>query len=208
MDSPILSLSATALLGLTMGFTACSAFCLPYFGSWVLGRDRATPWQDAGLFLLGRVVAYALLGGLAAGLGQVLLLQTATGASRFILAGVSLLAGFFLLFFPVSPSHGRCQVGQSAAHWPPLLLGMAVSLVPCPPLAALLGACALTGEVGVGLGHGVIFGLCASLAPIGLASVVLGRTGRALVEIFPACSQWLRRGAGLVLIALALRPVM
>ncbi|MBF0427524.1 MAG: sulfite exporter TauE/SafE family protein [Magnetococcales bacterium] len=197
------ALAATAVLGLTMGLTACSAFCLPYFGSWVLGGDGTRSWNDAGWFFLGRVIAYALLGGMAAALGHVVLLSDSPSLGRLVLSGVSLLAGLFLLFFSSSP--GTCH-GAKFTHWPPLLLGMAVSLVPCPPLGALLVACALSGEIVMGLLHGMIFGLTTSLTPVLLASLLLGHAGRELRGMFPGLAPWLRRGAGVVLVILAARP--
>lgn len=204
-----LSLSTTALLGLTMGLTACSAFCLPYFGAWIVGQTPSRPWQPAGLFLLGRVTAYALLGGTAAMLGDLLLAHTTALYGRLVLASVSMLAGFSLLFVyqsgrVVTPHH-ICQ-GNRGASWPPLLLGMAISLVPCPTLAGVLTACSLTGSTMMGLLHGALFGATTSLAPVLLASALLGRTGEALQTLLPAFSPWLRRGAGLALIALAVHP--
>ncbi|MBF0583213.1 MAG: sulfite exporter TauE/SafE family protein [Magnetococcales bacterium] len=204
-----LSLSTTALLGLTMGFTACSAVCLPYFGAWILGQTPARPWQPAGLFLLGRVMAYALLGGVAAALGHLLLAHTTALYGRLILAGISMLAGLSLLLVGrrggVATSHRGCP-GNRAAHWPPLLLGMAISLVPCPTLVGVLTACSLTGSTVMGLLHGALFGTTTALAPVLLASALLGRTGEALQSLLPAFSPYLRRGAGLALIALAVHP--
>lgn len=202
------SFATTALLGLTMGFTACTAYCLPYFGSWVLGcHNRSHPWMDAVLFFVGRVVAYALLGGTTASLGRALLADSSIPLGRLVLSGVSLFAGF-ILFFQNNGQPNKSCVNLHIGTLPPLLLGVAVSIVPCPPLTALLAACALTGDITVGLLHGGLFGLTASLAPVVLVSVVLGRTGRALPAIFPWFSPWLRKGAALALVVLALQPLV
>lgn len=210
MVEPItLSLPTTALLGLTMGLTTCSAFCLPYFGAWIVGETPSRPWQPAGLFLLGRVTAYALLGGAAAAVGNLLLAHTTAQYGGLILTMVSMLAGLSLLFVCQrgggGTPHPLCQRNRSA-RWPPLLLGMAISLVPCPTLAGVLTACSLTGSTLMGLLHGALFGATTSLAPVLVAALLLGRTGEALQTLLPALSPWLRRGAGLALIALALHP--
>ncbi|MEO5331653.1 MAG: sulfite exporter TauE/SafE family protein [Magnetococcus sp. YQC-5] len=202
-----LAFPTTALLGLTMGLTACTAYCLPYFGSWVLGHNATHPWQDAGWFLLGRVMAYAVLGWAAAGLGQVVMSSGAGQVGRLVLSGVSVLVGFVLLFNRFPTRSGVCPQARMGS-WSPMLLGMAVSLVPCPPLAALLAACSLTGNAMIGLLHGGLFGLTASLAPVVLVSSVLGHAGQAMRGLFPGIAPWLRLGAGVALIALALRPFL
>ncbi|MBF0294718.1 MAG: sulfite exporter TauE/SafE family protein [Magnetococcales bacterium] len=198
---PDLLPAATVLLGLTMGMTACAAYCLPYFGAWILGNGERGAWGNAGWFLAGRVTAYAGAGGVAAALGGVV----KGGAGHLPLAGVSLLLGVLLLRAP-QVHDGGCGMRERRA-WPPWLLGAALGLVPCPTLAGLLAACALSGDVGVGVWHGLLFGVSATLAPVLLVVGVVGRTGGALREIFPTLAPWLRRGAGVALIALALARV-
>lgn len=203
VEGSSLSLLTTGMLGLTVGFTACTAYCLPYFGSWILGRHPPRPWVDAGWFFLGRMAAYMILGGATAALGGVL--ATSTHVGHLLLAFVSLFIGILLLFQKTVPSQGGC-CGVQGSRLPPFLLGVAVSVVPCPPLASLLAACSLTGDPVVGLLHGGLFGLTASLAPVLLVTTVLGHVGRAVQGIFPDFSLWLRRGAGLALVTLALQP--
>ncbi|MBF0135960.1 MAG: sulfite exporter TauE/SafE family protein [Magnetococcus sp. DMHC-1] len=200
--------SATALLGLTMGLTACSAFCLPYFGTWMMGRGVTTqPWQDAGSFLLGRLTAYTLLGGMAAGVGNLAWLAWLENTGRLALAGLVLSIGGWLLLSPVPKPITSCRNSALDRTLPPFALGLTLSLVPCLPLLTLLASCALAGGVIQGLLQGALFGLTASLAPIFLATVVLGGIGRGLIHQQPRFAPWLRRGAGLILVAMAVSPL-
>ena len=66
-----ISLFSVWLLGVSMGLTACTVTCLPFMGTWVLGRGGSNreALLDTGVFMLGRVTAYSLLGGLAGALG-------------------------------------------------------------------------------------------------------------------------------------------
>ena len=59
------------LLGVSLGLTACTATCLPFMGTWILGRggSQMQALRDTALFVSGRIVAYGLLGGLAGGAG-------------------------------------------------------------------------------------------------------------------------------------------
>ncbi|MEO5345766.1 MAG: sulfite exporter TauE/SafE family protein [Magnetococcus sp. YQC-9] len=200
----LISLAITLLSGLTMGMTACTAYCLPYFGSWVLGGVPERPWGAAGWFLLGRVTAYAMLGGVAAALGRVLVGSQMAQTGRLILVVVSLLLGVWLLMPSRDHAASGCS-GHMVRAWPAFGLGLAISLVPCPPLTALLAACALSEQITVGLVHGALFGVAASLFSALLVAGVVGRAGGMLRTIHPGMTVWMRRGAGLALIALAAR---
>ncbi|MFA5371961.1 MAG: sulfite exporter TauE/SafE family protein, partial [Sideroxydans sp.] len=59
------------LLGVSLGLTACTVTCLPFMGTWVLGRGgtQLQVWRDTGLFAAGRILAYTLLGAVAAAAG-------------------------------------------------------------------------------------------------------------------------------------------
>lgn len=195
------------LMGLSVGLTACTAVCLPFMGSWVVGRAEGASggFRDAGLFVVGKVAAYTLLGGLAGAMGE-WLLDVLEGETGHLVIGMSSLgAGLWLLG---SRGGGRCSGRLPGAHLPPLALGFALSLTPCAPLAALLAAAALSGEIGLGLGYGACFGLGAAATPLLIVVPALGAFGRALGTGRPGLGLWVRRGAGVVLLVLGIRRLL
>ncbi|NGZ06956.1 MAG: sulfite exporter TauE/SafE family protein [Magnetococcales bacterium] len=210
MEPLALTFPTTLLVGLTMGVTACAAYCLPYFGAWVLGQEGGRTGWDAAGFVAGRMLVYGVLGALAGGAGRIVTATDAGWSGDLVLAVVSCGCGGWLVLRAgggSDPSHHGCGVA-SVRSWPPFLLGMAVSWVPCPALTALLAACSWTESALVGGLHGAVFGLGASLGPVVLASAVLGRTGQVLRGLMPGWGLWMQRVAGLALIGLAWRHVV
>ncbi len=193
------------LLGLSMGLTACTITCLPYLGSWVLGRGlgaRAALY-DTALFLLGRVSAYSLLGALAGAFSGWLTQAIEGKAGHCFIAAVSVASGLWLLW--PSPRQGPCTSARPGAAMPPFFLGFTLSLVPCAPLAALLAACALSGEALAGAAYGAWFGVGAAITPLVLVVPVVGLSGQRLLAGQPQRLRWLRIGAAVALVALGLR---
>ncbi|TVO51967.1 urease accessory protein UreH domain-containing protein [Denitromonas halophila] len=213
------------LLGLSMGLTACTITCLPFMGSWVLGRagGRGEALRHTGAFLIGRMLAYAALGALAGQLGSVLveILKSDLGnkaiglASTF--AGLWLLAPMLKAKTPAAASrpvvfHRKgtapqrgCGTARSGAALPPLLLGAALSLTPCAPLGWLLGVSAMTGSATAGLSQGLAFGLGAAVTPLLLVVPLFGSLGQRLTDERDWLTFWLRLAAGGVLIFLGAR---
>lgn len=68
---PETTLFAIWLLGVSLGLTACTVTCLPFMGTWVLGRggSQTQALYDTGMFVTGRIIAYTLLGAIAGGAG-------------------------------------------------------------------------------------------------------------------------------------------
>lgn len=202
MDNVPAGFMGVWLLGLSVGLTACVASCLPFMGTWIVGRGGSTreALRDTGLFLVGKLVAYAFLGALAGALGAWLTTALESGAGLAFIGGASVWAGIWLLL----PARGRgCATRRLPL--PPFALGFALSLTPCAPLASLLAVGALSGSAWMGLGYGLAFGLGAALTPLLLLAPLLGRFGAALREGRPWMGRWLRRGGGMVLVALGLR---
>ncbi|MBF0367873.1 MAG: sulfite exporter TauE/SafE family protein [Magnetococcales bacterium] len=198
------SLLSIWLLGISVGLTACAATCLPFLGTWSLGRGGGARGAllDTSFFLSGKVVAYGVLGALAGALGEWLSrsLESTLGLWAVGLAGVA--AGVWLLL-PV-PEKSACGVSVKKVAAPPFILGFAMSLIPCAPLASLLALAAMGSDPLLGMGYGVVFGLGASLTPLLVVMPMVGSLGKLLVTDRPWLSVWLRRGAGLVLLALGL----
>lgn len=94
-----LGLLGSMMLGLSMGLTACTVTCLPFMGTWVLGRGKGhdLAMRDTCLFLTGRVLAYSLLGLLAGAFGATLSRWLASGVGNLAIGLASCGAGGWLL---------------------------------------------------------------------------------------------------------------
>jgi sulfite exporter TauE/SafE len=195
------------LLGASLGLTACTATCLPFMGTWVLGRggSQMQALRDTALFVSGRILAYILLGALAAGAGAWLAQVMRGGIGNFIIGAASIAAGLWLLR-PAS-AHAPCDAARNAGGTPPLLLGFSLSLTPCAPLASLLAVCAAAGSVKLGMASGAMFGLGAALTPLLILLPLIGLLGKSLRENRDWLTRWIRWGAAAVLIVLGLRRI-
>jgi len=187
------------LLGLSVGLTTCTAVCLPYLGTWALGRGqggRAATW-DTAAFAGGKVVAYAVLGATAGLLGAKLLGFLEGSIGHWLIGLTAIGAGAWLLL-PRAP-HRRCGMSRGE-RTSPFMMGFALSFTPCAPLAALLAASAGAGDVLQGGVYGLLFGLGAALTPLFIVIPLLGSFGRKLQGERPWLGPWLLRAGGMVLV--------
>ncbi len=193
------------LLGLSLGVTACTVSCLPYMGAWVMARERGTALADTGLFLAGRVSAYAMLG-LAAGLAGAWLAATLrSGVGHLAIGAASVVAGIWLI--ASQARHRPCSAvgaGARAGRVPPFALGFSLSLTPCTPLASLLAVAAQTGSAPLGAAYGLAFGLGAAVTPLLLLLPLMGVFAARLKTQQAWLGLWLKRGAGGVLLVLGM----
>ena len=199
------TLFAIWLLGASLGLTACTATCLPFMGTWVLGRGgtQLQALRDTGLFVAGRIAAYSLLGAIAGGAGVWLSHAMRSGVGNVVIGLASIAAGLWLL--RSGKAHMPCGIARSAVGAPPLLLGFSLSLTPCAPLASLLAVCAAAGSIKLGMANGVAFGLGAALTPLLILLPLISLLGRNLRDNRTWITRWIRRGAAAVLIVLGLR---
>lgn len=212
-------LATVWLLGLSMGLTACTVTCLPFIGTWALGRASGPreALLHTGVFLAGRVLTYTLLAALAGAAGTGLAKALGGVWGNGVIGGVSVIAGLWLIFG--DRRTGCASPGASAAmapvrfhrrrdSLPPLFFGAALSLTPCTPLATLLLLAANSGSTGQGAGYGLAFGLGAALTPIIVLVPLAGRLGREIRAGRGWLGRWLRGGAAVVLIVLGLRRLL
>ncbi len=194
------------LLGASLGLTACTATCLPFMGTWILGRggSQLQALRDTSLFVSGRILAYTMLGALAAAAGTWLSRALQGGSGNLFIGAASIAAGLWLLR---KQTHAPCGVSKRAGSAPPLLLGFSLSLTPCAPLASLLAVCAAAGSVQLGMANGVMFGLGAALTPLLILLPLISLLGKQLRENRDWLTRWIRRGAAAVLVVLGLRRV-
>lgn len=150
-------------LGLVYGATVCSMTCLSYLGPYLLGTG--TGFRDGVLsslsFGLGKICCYVFLGGLAGYLGRELTYSPAqTWAMGLVLIGVA-------ISMPFAARRGcrdKCHQGSKRVSL--LTLGAATSLVPCPPVLAILTLAASQGSMVTGMGFGLFYGLGIIISPL------------------------------------------
>jgi len=164
--------------------------------------------------LAGRVLAYTLLALVAGMAGSGLAHALGSTWGNWAIGGASILAGLWLLMGKRSSACSRPSAVQPI-RWgrprdaaPPFLMGTALALTPCTPLASLLALAAQTGEPLRGASFGLIFGIGATVTPILLLVPLAGRLGLALREERDWLAPWLIRAAALVLILLGLRRIV
>lgn len=213
-----ISLATVWLLGVSMGMTACTVTCLPFVGTWVLGRNggQQEAYRHTAAFLAGRVATYTLLGALAGALGTGLAQVLGGNLGNAAIGLASLLAGVWLLLrpfracttapgsavaIPLRPTHRPSRRDSL----PPAILGAALSLTPCTPLASLLALAANAGGTPAGASYGLAFGLGAAVTPVLVLAPLAGRLGRELRNNRAWLGRWLTWGAALVLLVLGLR---
>lgn len=187
------------LLGLSVGFTTCTAVCLPYLGTWALGQGQggaAAAW-DTAAFAAGKIAAYATLGAAAGMLGETLLYWLKGDFGHWLIGFTAILAGIWL----VLPRKAQRRCGMSSnQRLSPFSMGFALSFTPCAPLAAMLAASAGAGDPVQGGVYGFLFGLGAALTPLFVVIPLLGSFGRRLHHERPWLGPWLLRSGGMVLI--------
>lgn len=211
------TLATVWLLGVSMGLTACTVTCLPFMGTWALGRaeGRHEALLHTAIFLAGRVTAYALLGAAAGLAGSGLAKALGGNLGNIAIGTASVLAGLWLIARPVAgcgsaaPAVAPLRFAKARTAprdaLPPLFLGAALSLTPCTPLASLLGLAANAGGTAQGAAYGLAFGLGAAVTPILLLVPLAGHLGRELRANRAWLVRWLGWGAAAVLIVLGLR---
>ncbi|MBU1236569.1 MAG: sulfite exporter TauE/SafE family protein [Gammaproteobacteria bacterium] len=218
LDAGQVTLATVWLLGVSMGMTACTVTCLPFMGTWALGRasGRVEAFLHTGVFLAGRVLSYTLLAALAGAVGVGLAKALGGNLGNAVIGGASIVAGLWLLRRPATACGGvsppltfqepqPIRFKRKRDSLPPLFLGAALTLTPCTPLASLLALAANAGGALHGAAFGLAFGLGAAMTPILVLVPLAGRLGREIKSGRAWLSRWLVWAAALVLILLGLR---
>lgn len=219
MEAVTLTLGAAAVMGLSFGAGPCNITCLPYLGPVFLSEQRR--WQVVGLFSLGRLSGYALLGAAAGLFGQALetFFDTSWGAWLLgvatVLMGVALWRKAGVPACSSASSHETQPIAfvspprpSSTTHGGLFFMGMGLALNPCTPLSALLLAAAATQSVAAGGALGIAFGLGAVLVPALLFGLLVAHFGS---EVRHHLARWqgqLTRGAALLLMVLGLATLL
>lgn len=204
-EAPV-SFGSVWLLGVALGLTACTVTCLPFMGSWTLGRNgnMRLVIQDTIAFLLGRFVAYVSLGALAGALGAWLVLQLSSGIGNAVIGAASLVAATSLLWPAGRRAKTACRQASGWSSGSPFLIGTSLTLIPCAPLTTLLATCASGNSTFDGALYGAAFGAGTLITPMLVLIPACGRFGRLLKEEREWLAPWIRTLAALVLLALAI----
>ncbi len=214
------TLTTVWLLGVSMGLTACTVTCLPFMGTWALGRasGQREAFLHTAVFLAGRVTTYTVLAALAGAVGLGLAQALGGAWGNVVIGAASIFAGLWLLAKPAGKSCGAVPSAptfapvrvhrRKADSLPPLFLGAALSLTPCTPLASLLALAAHAGSAPQGAAYGLAFGLGAAMTPILVLVPLAGRMGRELRTGRAWLSRWLLWSAAAVLVILGVRRLL
>jgi uncharacterized protein len=185
LEPVVLSFTAALLLGLGYGAGPCNVACLPYLGPVFAATDGGIrgAWRTLLPFSLGRLTGYALLGGLAGGVGLWVQDWLAAPWVHWMLGGATILVALSLLFRRRNACRRDCGdapsipvdtiTSQSRATTPLLpgslyLMGLGMALNPCAPLTTVVLASATSASIISGASLGAGFALGAVLVPTGI----------------------------------------
>lgn len=200
-----LTLTLALLAGLA-GAGHCWTMCGGLAGGLFLGAggDRVLPRHLA--YHAGRVLAYTLLGALAAGLGQAIVLTGGVGRAQgvlYIVAGVGvILAGGLALRRDVRHAGANCATRPPTPRRDTAgfaLAGFLNGLMPCALVFSLTLKAVTAPSIVTGAAWLFVFGL-GTVPAMALAAGLAHRLG---------CQSllWLRRAGGLLIIALGAQAV-
>ncbi len=212
MEATTLSIGAAMLMGLAFGAGPCNITCLPYLGPVLMSSGGS--WRIVVPFSAGRLFSYAVVGGVAGGLGG-LSRAYFEGELGSVMLGLATLA-MGLLMLAKSASQQRCSKQASSTTQPITLhthrpkgftlfaMGAGMALNPCAPLATVLVAAAITSQVSSGLALGLAFGLGAVLIPTLLFVYLISQLGEQIRHHLSQHRQTLERSAATLLILLGI----
>lgn len=207
-DAPV-TFASVWLLGVALGLTACTVTCLPFMGSWAIGRQGGmrTVFLDTVAFLGGRLFAYTALGALAGALGASLVSLLSAGIGHIAIGLASFLGAAYLLWPRLLASGRSCQPAAGWAQGSPFLIGISLTLIPCTPLTTLLATCASSHSAWGGAAYGASFGAGTLLTPMLVLIPACGRFGESLRAQRSWLVPWIRTLAACVLAGLGYHRV-
>jgi sulfite exporter TauE/SafE len=211
--------------GLLYGMVVCTASCLPIITGYIagVGAGFGRGVKITLIFNSGRVLAYALIGGLIglfSGLFRLFVSDSASAISPFQVYS-SLAFGMVTIVIGVSiflKSRKPCdcnvqgtksmvalpKTGRFGVDFGAFSLGLSRGLIVCPPLIALLiyslPFASPLGSVGIA----VLFGLGTAISPI----LLLGGLTGWLLNKAPLFRKWISIAGAVVLVALGIITIL
>jgi sulfite exporter TauE/SafE len=205
--------------GLLYGLVVCTASCLPIVTSYIagVGAGFGRGVKISLIFNSGRVLAYALIGGLVglfSSLFRLFVSDTAISPfqvySSIAFGGVTIVVGVSIYLKSRKPcncdSKGISMVakGRFGFDVGAFSLGLSRGLVICPPLIALLiYSLPFASPVG-SVGIAVLFGLGTTLSPI----LLLGGVTGWLLNKAPLFRKWISISGATLLIILGIATIV
>ncbi len=206
--------------GLLYGFAVCTASCLPILTSYIagIGAGFSQGVKVSLIFNSGRILAYALIGGLLglfSGVFRLFISDTALSPfqiySSFAFGIVTIIIGAAILLKARKPCNCNQQTnlvpikaGKFGFDAGAFSLGLSRGLIICPPLIALLiYSLPFSSPLGT-VGIAVLFGLGTTLSPI----LLLGGVTGWLLNKAPLFRQWISMAGSAILIALGIITII
>ena len=158
-------LTASLMLGLSFGASACLISCMPTLGVAAMTQQGSS--SSIGLawrFNSGRWLGYSLLGLISGGVGVKITDGLNSQHAGWVLGGLLMLAGLLLWRrskISACGKHGKKQ--DDVFRGSIFGMGLGMSLTPCIPLAGVCVAAAASGSMWAGWLLGAAFGLGAVL---------------------------------------------
>jgi cytochrome c-type biogenesis protein len=210
-------------IGVFYGLVVCTASCLPYLTSYIagIGAGFKKGVKATLIFNSGRILAYALIGGLI-GLFSGLISLVAPEAilpfqvyASLVFGIVTVAIGASILLKARKPHQCSIQsgvnmvasgrIGRFRFDFGAFSLGLTRGLIICPPLITLLVVYALPFSNPVGsMTLAVLFGLGTTVSPI----LVLGGVTGWLLNKAPLFRKWISISGGAVLIILGIVTIV
>lgn len=205
--------------GLLYGLVVCTASCLPIVTSYIagVGAGFGKGVKITLIFNSGRVLAYALIGGLIglfSGLFRLFVSESAISPfqiySSFAFGIVTIVIGVSIFLKARKPCDCNVQdtknmvatpkMGRFGFDFGAFSLGLSRGLIVCPPLIALLiYSLPFANPLG-SVGIAVLFGLGTAISPI----LLLGGVTGWLLNKAPLFRKWISIAGGTVLVALGI----
>ena len=205
--------------GLLYGLVVCTASCLPIVTSYIagVGAGFSRGVKISLIFNSGRVLAYALIGGLVglfSSLFRLFVSDTAIspfqGYSSIAFGAVTIVIGVSIYLKSRKPVNCNSQntstvaTGRFGFDVGAFSLGLSRGLVICPPLIALLiYSLPFASPVG-SVGIAVLFGLGTTLSPI----LLLGGVTGWLLNKAPLFRRWISIAGAALLIVLGIVTIV
>ncbi len=194
------------VMGGFYGLTWCNFSCIPLIGPYIFGTQGGFQrgFDATLIFMLSRIAAYTLLGGLSGWLGSVALEYIDSNWLIGLAGGLVLLIGATVIYRPKTTTCRRhtdqvqAPVQRTWLHM--ITLGLSTSMVPCLPLSAVLFYAAAAGSFTTGCLLALMFGIGTSASPLYYIGGATGWLSENIRAEIPRYTGLLRIISGIILV--------
>lgn len=200
------------IAGLFYGMTFCSLSCLPYLGTYIMGMQQGfgKGLKAAFIFSLSRIVTYTFLGGLCGYIGSLICEEINPRLILFITGLILFLIGIIVILSPLRSciQNGRSiskKISVQNAYLHLIIMGIVISLTPCPPLTGILLYSSTTHSVFTGGFIAFMFSIGTSISPLCLFGGAAGWFSQKISLRIPQHRRFMQRISGIILALLGAR---